>query len=70
MNSPAQEATRCVDVTDAFDQKVTALLAHASQIGDRAGLPERLRRRMADNAVSGGLPAGKLAEFFQVIAIK
>lgn len=56
-----------VDVTDQFDRKVAALLAHASQMTDAAGLPERLRGWAAANAEAGGLPDGRLAEAFAVI---
>ncbi|WUI04598.1 PIG-L family deacetylase [Spirillospora sp. NBC_00431] len=57
-----------IDVTERFDRKVNALRAHASQTGHMGdGLPEMLRGWMGANAVSAGLPEGRLAETFQVI---
>jgi LmbE family N-acetylglucosaminyl deacetylase len=56
-----------VDVTDRFDRKIAALLAHASQMTDPDGLPERMRgwgRAMAERA---GMPDGRLAEGFFVV---
>lgn len=39
-----------VDITDTFDDKIDALLAHASQVGDGATLDERLRERCQELA--------------------
>jgi LmbE family N-acetylglucosaminyl deacetylase len=63
--SPAP--THYVDITDTFGRKVAALRSHSSQIGDPAGLEERLRGWLGSAAAAGGLPAGSLAESFQVI---
>ena len=63
--SPAP--THFVDVTDAFPRKIAALRAHQSQIGDAEALEERLRGMLASMAERGGLPAGRLAEAFQVL---
>lgn len=54
-----------VDVTDTFDRKVHALLAHESQLTDPGGLHDRLRQRAAQLATDGGLPTGRLAEAFR-----
>ena len=62
-------ANRWVDVTDTFDRKVAALLAHASQTSHMADLPGMLRSWLGPNAVAGGLAADRLAESFKVIAI-
>lgn len=43
-----QTANMIIDVTDQFDRKVAALRHHVSQIGDPAGLVQRLRDRMLD----------------------
>lgn len=67
INSPAQEVNRYVDVTDAFDRKVAAVSAYPSQVKDQAALRERLRDRIAANTAAAGLPAGRLAEAFQVV---
>jgi LmbE family N-acetylglucosaminyl deacetylase len=58
-----------VDVTETFPQKIAALQAHGSQVGQRDGLEGFLRERMARLAEQGGLPEGRLAEAFQVIDV-
>ncbi len=58
-----------VDVTETFPQKIAALQAHVSQVGQRDGLEGFLRERMARLAEQGGLPEGRLAEAFQVIDV-
>jgi LmbE family N-acetylglucosaminyl deacetylase len=63
--SPAP--TRYVDVTDVFGRKIAALRAHQSQISDAEALEERLRGMLTSMAERGGLPAGRLAEAFQVL---
>jgi len=67
INSPAREVNRYVDITGTFGRKVAAVLAHTSQIKDPATLRERLRDRIAPNTAAAGLPAGRLAEAFQVV---
>jgi len=57
-----------VDVTDTFDRKVAALRAHASQTSHMTDLEGMLRGWNAANATAGGLPEGRLAESFHVIA--
>jgi len=58
---------RFVDVTAAFGRKIAALRAHVSQTGHMDGLEERIRAWMTRTAEQGGLPAGCLAESFQVL---
>jgi LmbE family N-acetylglucosaminyl deacetylase len=67
LNSPEREINHYVDITETFTRKVAAVRAHASQIQDQAGLPERLRQRIAQNTAAAGLPEGNLAEAFQVV---
>ena len=60
-------ARHYVDVTETFDQKIAALRAHESQTGHRDDLEGMLRGWMNHTAERGGLPAGRLAEMFQVL---
>jgi LmbE family N-acetylglucosaminyl deacetylase len=65
INSP--QVNHYVDVTDAFDRKVTAVRAHESQTSHRDDLAAYLRERVAANTTAAGLPDGRLAEAFQVV---
>lgn len=56
-----------VDVTATFGRKMAALRSHASQISDPDGLEHRLRGWLTSTAATAGLPAGSLAEAFQVL---
>lgn len=58
---------RVVDVTDTFDRKLAALLCHESQHPDPGGLPPRMRAWGEAQATQAGLPAGRLAESFQLV---
>jgi LmbE family N-acetylglucosaminyl deacetylase len=62
-------ADRAVDATDVFAAKLAALRSHRSQVGDGEHLEELLRSWMSGNAQAAGLPDGRLAEAFQVVAI-
>ncbi len=59
---------RFVDITDTFSRKVAALRAHESQTGQMENLEEFLRGWLSRSAELGGLPEGRLAEAFQVLA--
>lgn len=63
----ARHAAHFVDITDTFSRKIAALEAHESQTAQRAGLADFLRARLAQTAEQAGLPAGHLAEVFQVL---
>jgi LmbE family N-acetylglucosaminyl deacetylase len=65
--TPPGAPAHYVDITGTFDRKVAALQEHASQVGDRDGLADLLRRRLAAAAAQAGLPEGRLAETFRVI---
>jgi LmbE family N-acetylglucosaminyl deacetylase len=54
-----------IDVTDTFAQKMAALFSHVSQVGEAAGLEERMRNQMESSAQQAGLPSGSLAEAFR-----
>ena len=66
MASP--HANRFVDVTDTFDRKVAALRCHRSQVGEGEWIEERMRGWLSANASRAGLPEGRLAEIFHVVA--
>jgi len=57
-----------VDVTETFPRKVAALRSHASQVGHIEDLEGMLRGWLTANARAAGLPEGRLAEGFQVVA--
>jgi LmbE family N-acetylglucosaminyl deacetylase len=67
MASPLERINHFVDVTDTFEAKLTALRAHKSQTAHMDGLEDMLRGWMESVAANAGLPAGRLAESFQVV---
>lgn len=67
MAAPLERINHYVDVTDTFDAKVAALRAHRSQTGHMTGLEDMLRNWLGIVAQRGGLPAGRLAEAYQVV---
>jgi LmbE family N-acetylglucosaminyl deacetylase len=60
--------TMVVDTTSTIDKKIEALKCHKSQVGDGERLEPMLREWGAMIAKSAGLPKGRLAEAFRVIA--
>lgn len=62
------EINHWVDITDTFDAKLAALRAHASQTGHLEGFDERMRGWFTSMAERAGLPEGRLAEGFFVVA--
>ena len=65
MASP--RAHLAVDITDTIGRKLAALHCHRSQLADPGRLDEMIREWGGANAESHGLPAGRLAESFQVV---
>ncbi|MGO8870947.1 MAG: PIG-L deacetylase family protein [Acidimicrobiales bacterium] len=63
-----ERADRAVDATEFFDLKLAALRSHRSQVGDGAELDGILRNWMSGTALAAGLPDGRLAEAFHVVA--
>ena len=59
--------TDVVDVTEHIERKFEALLCHASQHVDPAGMQVRVREWMAATATANGLPAGRYAEGYRVV---
>ncbi len=58
-----REVNLYMDVTDTFDRKLAAILAHVSQHPDPAAIEPRMRGFMTANALAAGWP-GRLAEAF------
>ena len=56
-----------VDITEVFETKKAALMAHESQMPGVADLDRLLREWNGYNAKMGGLPEGRLAEAFLVL---
>lgn len=65
--SGGPDPNRFPDITDTFDRKMKALLAHISQHPDPDGLEERMRGWGRLQAQAAGLGEGRLAESFRVI---
>ena len=61
--------THTLDVSDHVDRKIEALLCHASQLPDPAGMQGRVRQWMAATAVAGGLPEGTFGEGFRLVSV-
>ncbi|MGI9196794.1 MAG: PIG-L deacetylase family protein [Candidatus Nanopelagicales bacterium] len=67
MASP--DPTHAVDITDQFAKKIAALRAHESQTGHMDDLEERITQWATMGAQQAGLPEGRLAESFKVVAV-
>lgn len=65
MASPRAQVA--VDITDTMERKLAALHCHRSQLADPDGLEEMIRGWGGATAAALGLPAGRLAEGFQVV---
>ena len=63
----ADTPDRFIDITSTFDQKIEALKAHVSQIGDAEGLADRMRERAAELAADQSF---ELAEAFKVVQMR
>ena len=61
------ESDRFVDITDAFDRKLAALLCHESQHADPDRLEVLLREWGTATAADAGMPTGRIAEAFRAI---
>lgn len=56
-----------VDITDAIDRKIAALLCHESQLPDPARTAQMMRDWASANAARFGLPTGRMCEAFRVV---
>ncbi len=65
-----ERADRAVDATEQFTRKLAALRSHRSQVGEGAELDGLLRAWMSGTALAAGLPDGRLAEAFRVVATR
>jgi LmbE family N-acetylglucosaminyl deacetylase len=63
-----ERADRVVDTTEYFEAKLAALRSHRSQVGDGDHLSDLLTNWMSGTALAAGLPDGRLAEAFHVVA--
>ena len=63
----AEYPDRYIDISDTLADKLHALRAHASQIGDGEGLEERVRERAAEVGAAAGI---EVAEAFKVIQLR
>jgi LmbE family N-acetylglucosaminyl deacetylase len=61
-------ANHTVDITETADRKIAALLAHRSQHTSPDQLEQRVRGWLGATALRRGLPEGRLAEEFFVVA--
>jgi LmbE family N-acetylglucosaminyl deacetylase len=62
-----EAATHYIDITDAVDRKVAALLSHKSQLPDPAATEEMVRSWSGAMAQLAGLPEGHAAEAVRVV---
>jgi LmbE family N-acetylglucosaminyl deacetylase len=60
-------ATHYLDVTDALERKIEALLCHKSQLPDPDGTRAMVRSWATANGVAAGLEAGRTAEAVRVV---
>ena len=61
------EVTHYIDITDAIDRKIEALLCHKSQLPDPEATGEMVRGWTSMIATSAGLPEGRFAEAVRVV---
>jgi LmbE family N-acetylglucosaminyl deacetylase len=66
---PEERENHFVDVTDQVDAKLRAIHVHVSQHPDVEAMEATVRRGMEVNAARAGLPEGRSAEAFHVVAV-
>lgn len=63
------EANHFVDITETFDRKLAAVMAHHSQHSDPEGMVTRLHTIFGQAATRAGLPENHYAESFTIIRL-
>lgn len=63
----AEQPDVFIDITDTFDDKINALKAHVTQVGEAEGLADRLRERAAELAADQPF---ELAESFKSVKMR
>jgi LmbE family N-acetylglucosaminyl deacetylase len=66
---PEERENHFVDVTDQVDAKLAAIHVHVSQHPDVEAMERTVRSLMMRTAGRAGLPAGRSAEAFHVVAV-
>jgi LmbE family N-acetylglucosaminyl deacetylase len=67
MGAGGPDLTHYIDITDAVERKIEALLSHKSQLPDPVATGEMVRNWTRMNATSAGLPEGRFAEAVRVV---
>jgi LmbE family N-acetylglucosaminyl deacetylase len=67
MGAGNADVTHYIDITEAIDRKIEALLCHKSQLPDPVATGEMVRGWTSMIATSAGLPEGKFAEAVRVV---
>lgn len=62
-----EQPDKVIDITDTFDLKIHALMAHVSQIGDGDGMADRMRERAKELADAEEF---ELGEAFKVVQMR
>ncbi|MCO1654894.1 PIG-L family deacetylase [Pseudonocardia sp. S2-4] len=70
MGAPEERQDHAVDITATVERKLAALGEHVSQTAHRSDIGDWVRALSGGVARRFGLPAGHLAEAFQVVAIE
>ena len=63
----AEHPDKTVDITNTFDRKIDALMAHVSQVGDGEGMADRMRERAKELAEGHDF---ELGETFKVVQMR
>jgi LmbE family N-acetylglucosaminyl deacetylase len=67
MGAGGPDLTHYIDITDAVERKIEALLSHKSQLPDPVATGELVRNWTRMNAATAGLPEGRYAEAVRIV---